>query len=118
MSRSSTEAEYRSLAITCAELLWVQYLLAELNIPLDTTPTLWCDNLGATFLAANPMFHARTKHVEIDYHFVRERVASNELHVRFLCSKDQLADIFTKPLPTPRFEFLRSKLSMAITTSA
>lgn len=68
--RSSTEAKYRRLAITYAEFLWIQYLLTELHIPLDTTPTLWCDNLGATFLAANPMFHARTKHVEIDYYFV------------------------------------------------
>lgn len=118
VSRSSTEAEYRSLAISCAELLWIQYLLQELHIPLSSPPTLWCDNLGATFLASNPMFHARTKHVEIDYHFVRERVVSKELSVRFLCSKDQLADIMTKPLPTSRFQFLTSKLIVTDVTSA
>jgi Reverse transcriptase (RNA-dependent DNA polymerase) len=117
VSRSSTEAEYRSLALTCAEILWIQYLLQELHIILPSPPTLWCDNLGATFLAANPMFHARTKHVEIDYHFVRERVASKELRVQFLCSKDQLADIMTKPLPTPRFQFLATKLTVTDVTS-
>jgi Reverse transcriptase (RNA-dependent DNA polymerase) len=118
VSRSSTEAEYRSLALTCAEILWIQYLLHELQIPLSSPPILWCDNLGATFLAANPMFHARTKHVEIDYHFVREKVAANELSIRFLSSKDQLADILTKPLPTPRFTFLRSKLAVVDPTTA
>lgn len=118
VSRSSTEAEYRSLAVTCAEILWLQFLLHELHIILDTHPTLWCDNLGATFLATNPMFHARTKHVEIDCHFVRERVVSKELSVCFLCSKDQLADILTKPLPTPRFEYLCSKLAVIELTSA
>jgi Reverse transcriptase (RNA-dependent DNA polymerase) len=118
VSRSSTEAEYRSLAITCVEILWLQYLLHELHIRLDSPPTLWCDNLGATFLAANLMFHARTKHVEIDYHFVRERVVSKELSVRFLCSKDQLADVLTKPLPTSRFHILRSKLAVTEVTTA
>lgn len=70
VSRSSTEAEYRSLALTCAELLWLQYLLTELRVCLAAPPTLWCDNIGATFLASNPMFHSRTKHVEISFHFV------------------------------------------------
>jgi hypothetical protein len=55
--------------------------------------------LGATFLSANPVFHARIKHIEIDYHFVRERVANNSLAIRFISTKDQLADGFTKALP-------------------
>ncbi|KAJ1704596.1 hypothetical protein LUZ63_004375 [Rhynchospora breviuscula] len=118
VSRSSTEAEYRCLALTCTEIMWLQYLLKELNIHTSQIPTLWCDNIGATFLVSNPMFHARTKHIEIDYHFVRERVASNQLIVQFLCSADQIGDIMTKPLCNPRFEFLRSKLNVVDTTLA
>ncbi|KAJ1686058.1 hypothetical protein LUZ63_017448 [Rhynchospora breviuscula] len=118
VSRSSTEAEYRSLALTCAEILWLQYLLHELRVfPVDP-PTLWCDNIGATFLASNPIFHARTKHIEIDYHFVRERIARKQLRVQFLCSKDQIADILTKPLASQRFSNLRHKLSVLPSASA
>ncbi|KAJ1698432.1 hypothetical protein LUZ63_006944 [Rhynchospora breviuscula] len=116
VSRSSTEAEYRSLALTCTEILWLQYLLQEINVNLPNPPTLWCDNIGATFLASNPMFHARTKHIEIDYHFVRERIAAQELRVLFICSKDQIADVMTKPLSTNRFTFLRNKLNVFTNT--
>jgi Reverse transcriptase (RNA-dependent DNA polymerase) len=113
VSRSSTEAEYRCLATTCAEIFWLQNLLKELHFHLDQAPILWCDNIGATFLASNPQFHARTKHVEIDYHFVRERVCSKEIRVHYICSRDQIGDIMTKPLGTPRFQFLQPKLTVA-----
>jgi Reverse transcriptase (RNA-dependent DNA polymerase)/gag-polypeptide of LTR copia-type/Integrase core domain/GAG-pre-integrase domain len=112
VSRSSTEAEYRSLAVTCTEIMWLQFLLEELKIPITNPPILWCDNIGATFLASNPQFHARTKHIEIDYHFVRERIQDRKLNVRFICSADQIADCFTKPLSLPRFNALRDKLSV------
>ncbi|KAD3641993.1 hypothetical protein E3N88_31217 [Mikania micrantha] len=110
VSRSSTESEYKALADSVAELTWVQSLLRELRIPSASSPALWCDNLGATYLSANPVFHARTKHVEVDFHFVREKVASGQLTVQFISSTDQLADIFTKPLPSTRFLHLRTKL--------
>nr|GEZ14882.1 Gag/Pol polyprotein [Tanacetum cinerariifolium] len=81
VSRSSTEAEYKALADTVAKLTWLQALLNELGIRSSSTPILWCDNLGATYLSANHIFHPLTKHVEIDYHFVREKVAQGDLRV-------------------------------------
>ena len=79
---------------------------------MTQAPCLWCDNLGATYLSANPVFHARTKHIEIDFHFVRERVANKELDVRFIHSGDQIADGFTKALPTRSFENFRRNLNL------
>ena len=97
VSRSSTEAEYKALANGTAEATWIQSVLKELGVQQTRPPILWCDNLGATYLSANPVFHARTKHIEIDFHFVREKVALGALDVRFITSGDQLADVFTKP---------------------
>ncbi|GLT71533.1 hypothetical protein SLA2020_435440 [Shorea laevis] len=113
VSRSSTEAEYRAVANTAAELIWLQSLLRELGVFLHHPPTLWCDNVGATYLTANPIFHARTKHIEIDVHFVREKVTNGALVVKFISSKDQLADLFTKALPTARFLNLRDNLNVS-----
>jgi hypothetical protein len=70
VSRSSTEAEYKALADATAEVIWVQTLLKELGVSQTRSAVLWCDNIGATYLSANPVFHAGTKHIEIDYHFV------------------------------------------------
>jgi hypothetical protein len=64
--------------------MWVQSLLRELKVPHPLTAKVWCDNIGATYSAANPMFHSRMKHVEIDFHFVRERVARKLLDVRLV----------------------------------
>ncbi|KAJ6733370.1 hypothetical protein OIU74_005177 [Salix koriyanagi] len=110
VARSSTEAEYKALADGTAEVLWLRYLLTDLCVSPSSATTIWCDNLGATYLSANPIFHARTKHVEVDYHFVRDRVTKKEIQIRFIPSKDQLADVLTKPLATTVFTSLRSKL--------
>ena len=112
VSRSSTESEYKAVANATAEIIWVQSLLKELGIPEVRVPILWCDNIGATYLSSNPVFHARTKHIEVDFHFVRERVAQKQLQIRFISSKDQVADIFTKPLSLPAFEACRRNLNL------
>jgi hypothetical protein len=86
-------------------------------VPLRAPPCLWCDNLGATYLSANPIFHARTKHIEIDFHFVRERVASKEIEIKFISSKDQVADGFTKALPVKSFEEFKHNLNLSINSA-
>ncbi|XP_035539541.1 uncharacterized mitochondrial protein AtMg00810-like [Juglans regia] len=115
VAHSSTEAEYKALANTTAEVLWLQSLLKELHIFLPKAPILWCDNLGATYLSVNPILHSRTKHMEIDFHFVRDRVAAKTIQVAFLPSKDQLADIFTKPIVSTRFSSMRTSLTVVDT---
>ncbi|XP_021834130.1 uncharacterized protein LOC110773931 [Prunus avium] len=110
VSRSSAEAEYRALAYACADTIWIQGLLRELRYPLPRPVLLNCDNLSTTYMAANLVFHSRTKHIGLDYHFVRERIASCSHQVQFIPSTQQLADVFTKGLPTDRFQRLVSNL--------
>ena len=110
VSRSSTEAEYRSLATGAAELAWLRQVLCDLKLFLPFAPLIWCDNNSALALASNPVFHGRTKHIEVDYHFVREKVVRGDLLLQFISTHDQLADIFTKALPSTRFFQLCSKL--------
>jgi len=112
VSRSSTEAEYKALANGAAEAMWVSSLLTELGVSQQQTPVLWCDNLGATYLTANPVFHARTKHIEIDFYFVRGQVADGALEVRFISSSDQLVDVFTKPATRQMLDRFRTNLNL------
>ena len=114
VSRSSTEAEYRALATGVAELAWLRQVLCDFGVYLPIAPTMWCDNTNAIALASNPVFHSRTKHIEVDYHFVLERVVRGDLHLHFIYTEDQLADLFTKPLTTQRFHQLTSKLMFSV----
>jgi hypothetical protein len=86
VSRSSTEAEYKAIANGTGEATWLQSVLGELGIFQAQASVLWCDNLGATFFTANRIFHASMKHIEIDFHFMREKVANGALKVRFVSS--------------------------------
>ena len=110
-ARSSTEAEYRSLAQTSTELTWIRTLLTELHVSFQT-PVIYCDNQSAVSIAHNPVFHSRTKHMEIDVFFVREQVLAKQLSVVHLPALDQWADVLTKPLSSTRFEALRDKLNV------
>jgi histone deacetylase 1/2 len=113
VARSSREAEYRSMANTAAELLWIQSLLGELKVQF-LVPTLLCDNLSAVALTHNPILHSRTrtKHIELDIHFVREKVLAKQLNVLLVPAVDQLADSFTKPLSPANYGIIRNKLKV------
>lgn len=118
VAHSSTKAEYKSLANTAVELSWLQIIFGQLCIYLNNPPVIWCDNIGATYLAVNPVFHARTKHIKIDFHFVREKVVKGMLKVRYVSTTDQISDIFTKALRCPCFRFLLDKLTVLPAPSA
>nr|GFA55618.1 hypothetical protein [Tanacetum cinerariifolium] len=95
VSRSSAEAEYKAMASTVSEVLWVRWLLGELRVDTSSPTPLFCDNQAARHIANNPVFHERTKHVEMDYYFVRERVESKEIIPMYISSKMQVADLLT-----------------------
>ena len=111
IAQSSTEAEYRSLAQTFVELSWISKLLTKLQVPF-CSPVLYCDNHSVVYTAHNPVFHHKTKHMEIDVFFVREKILLKQLQVSHVHALDQWADALTKPLSSSRFIFLRSKLNL------
>ncbi|KAK1696441.1 hypothetical protein QYE76_013138 [Lolium multiflorum] len=115
VSRSSAEAEYRAVANCIAESYWLRQLLLELHQPPARATIVYCDNVSAMYLSSNPVQHQRTKHVEIDLHFVRDRVALGEAKVLHVPSSSQFADIFTKGLPSPVFSEFRSSLNIVST---
>lgn len=106
VARSSTEAEYRAFALAATDILWIRMLFHDLHSPLCSPSVLWCDNQGAITLAFSPAFHSRTKHVEVDVHFLREKVQNRVLDVRYVPTEDQPANILTKALSPTRFRTL------------
>lgn len=112
VSRSSAEAEYRAMAYACAEIKWLKVLLASLGVRHHQPVHLFCDNQAAIHIATNPVFHERSKHIDIDCHFVRELLLRHVITIMHVCTKFQLADLFTKALGAPAFSFLLSKLGV------
>ncbi|GJR38141.1 ribonuclease H-like domain-containing protein [Tanacetum coccineum] len=112
ISRSSAEAEYRGVANVVAETAWIRNLLRELHSPLLTATMVYCDNVSAVYMSANPVQHQYTKHIEIDIHFVRDMVKAGHVRVLHVPSRFQYADIFTKGLSSALFEDFRSSLSV------
>jgi hypothetical protein len=100
------------MANASSEVVWLRRLLSSLCVPQEKPTTLYCDNQAALHIAANPVFHERTKHIEIYCHFVRERIAEGILQPKFIHSSQQLADIFTKALGQRQFLHLLSKLGI------
>jgi hypothetical protein len=117
IAKSTAEAKYKTLVDDTTKILWLCLLLSEM-LPSTSMTTLWCNNLGATFLSVNHVFHAYYKHVELNYHFVCDQVAKKKIQVRFISSNDLLVDVLTKPLPSASFAHFRSKLRVKSLSSA
>ena len=112
VAKSTTEAEYVALALATQEAIWLRSLLSDLGQELTSPTNIFEDNQGAIQLAKNPKFHNRTKHVDVTYHFIRERVNSNEISVTYCATNEMKADIMTKGLSKVLFEKFRCMLNV------
>uniref|UniRef100_A0A803LQG4 GAG-pre-integrase domain-containing protein n=1 Tax=Chenopodium quinoa TaxID=63459 RepID=A0A803LQG4_CHEQI len=112
VSKSSSESEYRAMESASAEVTWMVRLLTELGVSNLLPVVLHCDNQLAIHIAKNPVFHERTKHIDIDCHFTREKILEGLIQLTYLPTSSQLADVLTKVLPSAQFKDLLSKLGM------
>jgi len=110
VARSSAEVEYCAMASAACELVWLKRLLTDLGCPCSIPMTLYCGKQTAMHIASNPVFHERTKHIEVVCHYIRQQVQSKLIATHYVCTTDQLANVFTKVLPTTQFHQLLSKL--------
>lgn len=112
ISRSSAEAEYRSLAAVTSEIVWLTQLLTELRVSVTSPALIFCDNTVAIHIASNPVFHEHTKHIKIYYHFIRDKIIKGAAKLLPIQTHMQLADIFTKSLSKLPFQTLLSKMEV------
>ena len=110
VARSNVEAEYRAMTLATCELIWLRHFLQELRYAKDEQTKLICHNQAALHIAFNSVFHERTKHIEVDCHFIREKIASGCLTTSFVNSSNQLADVFTKSLRGSRIKYICNNL--------
>ena len=110
VSRSLAEVEYKSMASTTCEVLWLLYLLKDLHVSYDRPALMYCDNQVALHIVANPVFHERSKHIEADCHIMRNRVLDGAIKTFHVNSRNQLADIFAKALGVDNFLRLQKML--------
>ena len=101
---SSTEAEYIAQTHAAKEAMWMRSFISEIKGGADKSLTIWCDNQGAIALAKDNKYHARTKHIDLQYHFIHEAVEDGKISVKYIPTGENVSDIFTKALPKPKFE--------------
>ena len=109
---STAEAEYMAASNAIKEAIWLRTLLRDIGFPPTQATTIHADNQACITLARNPVAHSRAKHIDVQHHFIRERIANKEVDLRYCSTKDMLADIFTKQLPCDAFEKFRAALGV------
>ncbi|WP_286497660.1 Ty1/Copia family ribonuclease HI, partial [Escherichia coli] len=109
---SSCEAEYWAAFTATVECVWLRRLLVDLSVGQQSSTSIFNDSQSALAVARNPVFHARTKHIEVHYHYVRERLHAGEISLAYVSTHDNVADIFTKALPREKFEAFRKALGL------
>jgi hypothetical protein len=109
VSLSTTEVEYIAATTCCTQVLWMKQTLTDIQVEYDEPIPIYCDNTSAISISKNPVMHSKTKHIPIKYHFLWEQVAEKNIRVEYVGTKEQVADIFTKPLPWEAFEYLHSR---------
>ena len=112
ISQSTAEAECVATTTNCSNIAWIKQLMKGMNMKILEPIIIFCDNASAINISKNPVMHAKNKHIAIKYHYLREQVQEKEVILEYVQSKEQLADIFTKPLPKDTFEYLRKRLGV------
>jgi hypothetical protein len=106
------EVKYRGATIAACEVVWLQKLLSDLGQSVDVLVVIYCDNISSILLANNPVYHARTKHIEVHYHFIREKVLAKKINLIHVSTEDQVVDIFTKALGTDKLKKFQKMLGV------
>eukprot|EP00253_Pinus_taeda_P004089 PITA_04089 len=114
LSLSSVEAEYQAMCAATCEAVWLRRLLLDAGEEQKVATMIKCDNQSSIKLVNNPLFHKNTKHIDTQFHFVREKIQSKEIHIEYCNSCDNVADIFTKPLSRIKFELFREVLGICV----
>jgi hypothetical protein len=112
VSLSTTESEYIATTTCCTQILWMKKTLQDIQVRYDEPILILCDNTSAISISKNPVMHSKTKHIPIKFHFLWEQVTEKNIKLEYIGTKEQIADIFTKPLPRETFEYLRKKLGV------
>jgi hypothetical protein len=110
-----SEAEYIAATACCTQVLWMKQTLTDIQVEYDDPIPIYCDNTSSISISKNPVMHSKTKHIPIKYHFLQEQVAEKNIRVEYVGTKEQVADIFTKPLPREAFEYLHQRLGVIST---
>ncbi|MCO5612504.1 hypothetical protein L7F22_066772 [Adiantum nelumboides] len=110
VATSSCEAEYRAVFTAIIKCVWLRRLMADLGVGQDTANTIYTDSQSALAVARNPVFHVCTKHIEVHYHYAKERLSVGEINLAYVPTQDNLADLFIKALSCEKLEAFRKAL--------